>query len=96
MEDDIAVCSAKGCRAAARWVLVWNNPRLHTPGREKRWVACDAHRESLAQFLGVRGFLRRVEELGVECAGCGASLPAPSAGCPVCAGAATGAGGSRE
>ena len=54
-------CSAKGCRAAAAWVLVWNNPRLHEPDREKTWLACDGHRESLSSFLGARRFLRRVE-----------------------------------
>ena len=63
-DDERAVCSAKGCRADAAHVLVWNNPTLHTPDREKTWVACDDHRDSLAQHLDVRGFLRRVEPLG--------------------------------
>jgi hypothetical protein len=63
MGGDAAQCSAKGCREDAVWVLVWNNPRVHTPEREKRWVACGAHREGLAEFLGARGFLRRVEAL---------------------------------
>ncbi|GAA3057470.1 hypothetical protein GCM10020229_81480 [Kitasatospora albolonga] len=52
------VCSAKGCRQPAVWVLVWNNPKLHTPDRKKTWLACEDHRESLGQFLGVRGFLK--------------------------------------
>lgn len=52
------ICSAKGCRTEASWVLAWNNPKLHTPDRRKTWVACDAHRESLASFLQTRGFLR--------------------------------------
>jgi hypothetical protein len=52
------VCSAKGCRAGAAWALLWNNPRLHTPERRKVWLACDDHRESLADFLSVRGFLK--------------------------------------
>ncbi len=55
------VCSAKGCRATAQWALRWNNPRIHDPGRRKTWLACAEHRESLSQFLGVRGFLREVE-----------------------------------
>ena len=64
MEPDEPVqCSAKGCRAQARHVLVWNNPRVHAPDREKTWVACDEHRESLSEYLGVRGFLRRVDPL---------------------------------
>ncbi|MER5318208.1 hypothetical protein [Streptosporangium roseum] len=57
------VCSAKGCRAAALYALIWNNPRIHQPEREKTWVACEEHRQSLADFLDARGFLRRVERL---------------------------------
>jgi hypothetical protein len=57
------LCSAKGCRQPAVWLLVWNNPRLHTPDREKTWTACDGHRESLSSHLAVRSFLRRVEPL---------------------------------
>ena len=52
------VCSAKGCQAEARWTLLWNNPKLHTPDRRKEWLACENHRESLSAFLGVRGFLK--------------------------------------
>lgn len=58
MTADALVCSAKGCRTPAAWGLRWNNPRLHTPGRRKTWLACDEHREHLGQFLGARGFLR--------------------------------------
>ena len=57
-------CSARGCRAAATWQLVWNNPRLHTPDRRKTWLACDDHRDSLAEFLRARSFLRDIEALG--------------------------------
>jgi hypothetical protein len=57
------VCSAKGCRRPAAWLLVWNNPRVHTPEREKTWTACADHRESLSHHLAVRSFLRRVEPL---------------------------------
>ncbi|MEV8352868.1 hypothetical protein ACFVTT_39760 [Streptomyces niveus] len=57
------VCSAKGCRAPALWVLAWNNPKLHTPERRKTWLACDEHREHLSSFLGVRGFLKDVVTL---------------------------------
>ncbi len=58
---DRPTCSAKGCRVDARWQVVWNNPKLHTADREKIWLACDAHRESLSGFLRMRGFLRRVD-----------------------------------
>lgn len=61
--EGAVVCSAKGCRAAAVWVLAWNNPKLHTPDRRKTWLACEEHREHLSQFLGVRGFLKDVVTL---------------------------------
>ncbi len=65
MSEDAAagqeVCSARGCRAAARHELRWNNPKLHTPERRKTWLACDEHRQSLADFLAARNFLREVE-----------------------------------
>jgi hypothetical protein len=61
--SDPVVCSARGCRAPASFALVWNNPKVHVPEREKTWVACEEHRQSLADFLDLRGFLRRVEAL---------------------------------
>jgi hypothetical protein len=61
--DEVVVCSAKGCRAPAEHLLVWNNPKVHAPEREKTWVACEDHRSSLADHLDVRGFLRRVDAL---------------------------------
>ena len=72
--DEVVVCSAKGCRAAAEHVLVWNNPKVHTPDREKTWVACEDHRGSLAEHLDVRGFLRRVDPLHAPAQG---GAPAP-------------------
>ncbi|AYY14239.1 hypothetical protein EF847_17595 [Actinobacteria bacterium YIM 96077] len=58
-----AVCSAKGCRETASYAVVWNNPKIHTPDREKIWTACEEHRETLSGFLNVRGFLLRVDPL---------------------------------
>lgn len=57
---EIIQCSRKGCRAAATWRLEWNNPKVHTAERRKVWTACDDHREHLAQFLEMRGFLKEV------------------------------------
>lgn len=57
-ENSPPTCSAKGCRSAASWILVWNNPKVHAPDRRKTWAACDEHRESLGAFLGARGFLK--------------------------------------
>ena len=51
-------CSARSCRAAATWQLLWNNPRIHTPDRRKVWLACEEHKGSLSDFLGARGFLK--------------------------------------
>ena len=61
--EELVRCSARGCHRAARHVVVWNNPKVHTPDREKTWVACDDHRQSLADHLDVRGFLIRVDPL---------------------------------
>ena len=57
---DPLTCSARGCRDDAVWGLRWNNPKLHTPERRKTWLACDAHRDQLADFLAARDFLREV------------------------------------
>lgn len=57
------ICSAKGCRATASYAVVWNNPKIHPPEREKIWMACEEHRQSLADFLAERTLLRRVERL---------------------------------
>ncbi|HEU4946459.1 MAG TPA: hypothetical protein VFT31_04845 [Kribbella sp.] len=56
-----SVCSARGCGEPAMWALRWNNPKIHTPDRRKTWLACDKHKESLADFLERRAFLREVE-----------------------------------
>jgi hypothetical protein len=56
-DDEVPRCSAKGCREPATIVLTWRNPRIHVDGRTKQWLACDAHADDLAQFLGVRSFL---------------------------------------
>jgi hypothetical protein len=44
-------------------VLVWNNPKIHPPDREKRWLGCEEHRGTLASFLDARSFLRRIDPL---------------------------------
>ncbi|GHB05857.1 hypothetical protein GCM10010330_69920 [Streptomyces tendae] len=62
-DETTPICSAKGCRTPAVWVLAWNNPKVHTPERRKTWIACDEHREHLSQFLGVRNFLKDVVPL---------------------------------
>lgn len=50
------VCSAAGCTTDASWRVNWRNPRLHDATRVKVWLACDAHRGTLADYLATRGF----------------------------------------
>ncbi|NYI77883.1 acetone carboxylase [Nocardioides panzhihuensis] len=57
---DSDLCSAKGCQDSGSWELQWNNPKIHTPERRKIWLACAAHKQSLSDFLGARGFLKDV------------------------------------
>jgi hypothetical protein len=65
-EAEPLTCSAKGCQLDAVWALLWNNPKLHTPDRRKTWLACETHRQSLADFLGARGFLRDVQPVDAD------------------------------
>ncbi|APF40171.1 hypothetical protein [Neomicrococcus aestuarii] len=53
-------CSRKGCRAAASYQILWNNPKIHTPERRKVWLACAEHQEWLAEYLRQRGMLKEV------------------------------------
>jgi hypothetical protein len=62
--DGRLICSSRGCRATATWAIVWNNPRLHTPNREKVWTACQEHKDTLSEYLALRSFLIRAEPLG--------------------------------
>ena len=55
--SDAAVqCSSAGCGSGAAWRVNWRNPRIHTPDRVKVWLACDDHRDTLADYLTTRGF----------------------------------------
>ncbi|CAN5131768.1 hypothetical protein BH11ACT3_BH11ACT3_07870 [soil metagenome] len=49
-------CSAAGCHDAAGWRINWRNPRIHSADRVKVWLACDAHRQQLSDYLATRGF----------------------------------------
>ena len=50
-------CSRAGCGEPAHFELVWRNPKIHTDGRTKTWLACGEHREFLVDYLSSRGFL---------------------------------------
>ncbi|WP_122263780.1 hypothetical protein [Ornithinimicrobium cerasi] len=60
---DRLVCSAKGCRHVASHAVIWRNPRLHAADRRKVWLACTDHRDDLASFVQLRGFLLEVVEV---------------------------------
>ena len=51
-----AICSRAGCEADAAWNVNWRNPKIHGEERVKVWLACDAHREYLSEFLAARDF----------------------------------------
>ncbi|HEX5729812.1 hypothetical protein [Microbacterium sp.] len=54
--DTPSDCSRAGCRAAAVWRIEWRNPKIHPVDRRKVWVACDAHRDFLRDYLAARDF----------------------------------------
>lgn len=63
-DPEEVICSAQRCRTRAHWAVVWNNPKIHTPDREKVWSACDEHKDTLADYLTAhRMNLIRVEPL---------------------------------
>jgi len=55
-DEPAATCSRAGCREIAVWRVEWRNPRIHSPDRRKVWVACDAHRDYLRDYLAARDF----------------------------------------
>ena len=60
MSEQSLQCSARDCGDAAQWALLWNNPSIHDAQRRKVWLACEAHREHLSEFLSMRSMLRDV------------------------------------
>jgi hypothetical protein len=58
-------CSAAGCLGDAVARVNWRNPRIHPADRVKVWLACEAHRDSLAEYLSSRGFPVLVTDLDV-------------------------------
>ena len=55
-DEEPANCSRAGCREPALWRIEWRNPKIHSPDRRKIWVACDAHRDFLRDYLAARDF----------------------------------------
>ena len=50
------ICSRSGIRRAATSQVVWRNPRIHAPDREKIWLACPEHVDFLRDYLAARDF----------------------------------------
>ncbi len=36
--------------------MLWRNPRIHGPERQKMWLACDEHRDYFEAYLSQKGF----------------------------------------
>jgi len=59
--EPVLKCSRAGCRAAATHRIVWRNPRIHGPEREKVWLACGEHLRFLYDYLRARDFPARID-----------------------------------
>jgi hypothetical protein len=62
-EPSEPMCSRAGCTADAAWNVNWRNPKIHGAERVKVWLACDEHREYLAEYLATRDFPVQVTPL---------------------------------
>lgn len=47
-------CSRAGCSLQASHSLIWRNPKIHTDGRTKTWLACPEHLNFLVDYLQSR------------------------------------------
>ncbi|MGO3146849.1 MAG: hypothetical protein ACTIJ6_04120 [Leucobacter sp.] len=62
--DHQYTCSRAGCREAAKWALVWRNPKIHGQDRRKTWLACEEHLDVLRAFLSDRSFPLETKPVG--------------------------------
>ena len=56
-------CSRAGCDSLATALVVWANPKIHTDGRTKTWLACPEHIDFLREYLAARNFFLEVRPL---------------------------------
>jgi hypothetical protein len=63
MDHEQIKCSRAACQLAACFKLQWRNPKIHTDGRTKTWLACEQHREFLIEYLDTRGFYLGEEKI---------------------------------
>lgn len=63
MDREQIKCSRAGCSSPAYFKLEWRNPKIHTDGRTKHWLACPDHQSYLIEYLDSRGFFLGEEKL---------------------------------
>ncbi len=49
-------CSRTACAQVPAWQILWRNPKIHGPEREKIWLSCAEHKAFFEGYLGQRGF----------------------------------------
>ncbi|WP_115727397.1 hypothetical protein [Actinomyces culturomici] len=49
------ICAARGCEEPATLRITWSNPKIPWAD-EKTWLACEAHRGFLSDYMRYRGF----------------------------------------
>lgn len=49
-------CSRTSCTVPPEWKVLWRNPRIHGPERQKIWLTCDEHRDYFEAYLAQKGF----------------------------------------
>jgi len=59
-------CSRTSCQESPAWQIVWRNPKIHTPEREKIWLSCPDHKVFFEGYLRQRGFPVRAVALSGE------------------------------
>jgi hypothetical protein len=63
MDLEQVKCSRAACLEQAIFKVEWRNPKIHTDGRTKTWLACAEHREFLIEYLDTRGFYLGEEKI---------------------------------
>lgn len=59
-------CSRTACEDSPAWQIVWRNPKIHAPEREKIWLSCEEHKLFFEGYLGQRGFPVRAVAVSSE------------------------------
>lgn len=62
-EGKFIKCSRANCQQLALVNIHWQNPKIHTDGRQKIWSSCAEHEAFLVDYLQARGFGLQVKEI---------------------------------